>query len=472
LQLQGNIYFAPICRDKRKKETQMVETHLKIFVVEDDEWYNKLLVHTLSLNVDFEIRSFHTGAALLEALHEAPDIVTLDYRLPDMNGLDLLKKIREENSEVQVILISEQKDIETVVNLLKHGVYDYIVKTNDIRERLLLTVQNIRNGIGLKREINSLRQEVQKKYLFRNTIMGESPAIRAVYSLIEKALDTNITVIITGETGTGKELAAKAIHYNSKRKNKPFVPVNVAAIPSELIESELFGHEKGAFTGATFRRTGRFEEADGGTLFLDEIGEMNPALQSKLLRALQEKEIVRIGSNKAIRTDCRIIVATNRNLLEEVKKGNFREDLYYRLRGLPIELPPLRERGNDILILASHFAEKFCAENEIPLKKLSQNAQQKLLGYPYPGNIRELKSVVELAVTLSEAGTIQPEDIVLDPGNPLSEIMNEELTLRQYELRIIKAMLRKHNNDIKTVAARLDIGISTIYRLLREEKQS
>lgn len=450
----------------------MAETHLKIFVVEDDEWYSRLLVHTLSLNVDYEVRSFNTAAAFLDALHEAPDIVTLDYRLPDMNGLDLLKKIREENSEVQVILISEQKDIETVVSLLKLGVYDYIVKTNDIRERLLLTVQNIRNGLGLRREITSLRQEVQKKYMFRNTIMGESPAIRAVYALIGKALETNITVIITGETGTGKELAAKAIHYNSKRKNKPFVPVNVAAIPSELIESELFGHEKGAFTGASFRRTGRFEEADGGTLFLDEIGEMNPVLQSKLLRALQEKEIVRIGSNKAIKTDCRIIVATNRNLLEEVKKGNFREDLYYRLRGLPIELPPLRERGKDILILASHFTERFCTENEIPLKKLSQDAQQKLLGYPFPGNIRELKSVVELAVTLSESGTIEPGDIILDPGNPLSEIMNEELTLRQYELKIIKAMLRKHNNDIKAVAGILDIGISTIYRLLREEKQS
>lgn len=450
----------------------MAETHLKIFVVEDDEWYSRLLVHTLSLNVDYEVRSFNTAAAFLDALHEAPDIVTLDYRLPDMNGLDLLKKIREENSEVQVILISEQKDIETVVSLLKLGVYDYIVKTNDIRERLLLTVQNMRNGLGLRREITSLRQEVQKKYMFRNTIMGESPAIRAVYALIGKALETNITVIITGETGTGKELAAKAIHYNSKRKNKPFVPVNVAAIPSELIESELFGHEKGAFTGASFRRTGRFEEADGGTLFLDEIGEMNPVLQSKLLRALQEKEIVRIGSNKAIKTDCRIIVATNRNLLEEVKKGNFREDLYYRLRGLPIELPPLRERGKDILILASHFTERFCTENEIPLKKLSQDAQQKLLGYPFPGNIRELKSVVELAVTLSESGTIEPGDIILDPGNPLSEIMNEELTLRQYELKIIKAMLRKHNNDIKAVAGILDIGISTIYRLLREEKQS
>lgn len=449
----------------------MAETNLKVFVVEDDEWYNKLLVHTLGLNPDYEIKSFHTAAEFLNALHESPDIVTLDYRLPDMNGLDLLRKIREVNEDVQVILISEQKDIETVVSLLRLGVYDYMVKTNDIREKLLLTVQNIRNGIGLKREISSLRQEVLKKYVFRNTIMGESPAIKAVFSLIEKALDTNITVIVSGETGTGKELAAKAIHYNSRRKNKPFVPVNIAALPSELIESELFGHEKGAFTGATSRRIGRFEEADGGTLFLDEIGEMDPGLQSKLLRALQEKEIVRIGSNKAIKTDCRIIVATNRNLLEEVKKGNFREDLYYRLRGLPIELPPLRERGNDILILSGHFAERFCAENEIPLKKLSQKAQQKLLGHPFPGNIRELKSVVELAVTLSEKAIIEPEDIILDPGNPLTEIMDEELTLRQYELRIIKAMIRRHNNDIRTVAAKLDIGISTIYRLLKEEKE-
>ena len=450
----------------------MAETHLKIFVVEDDEWYSRLLVHTLSLNVDYEVRSFRTAGEFLECLHESPDIVTLDYRLPDMNGIDLLKKIKEENNDIQVILISGQNDIDTAVSLLKLGDYDYIVKTNDIRERLLLTVQNISNGIGLRREISSLRREVQHKYLFRNTIIGESQAVRAVYALMEKALDTSITVVVSGETGTGKELVAKAIHYNSRRKNKPFVPVNVAAIPSELIESELFGHEKGAFTGAVSGRIGRFEEANGGTLFLDEIGEMDPGLQSKLLRALQEKEIVRIGSNKAIKTDCRIIVATNRNLLEEVKKGNFREDLYYRLRGLPIELPPLRERGNDILILASHFAERFCAENEIRLKKLSPQAQQKLLGHPFPGNVRELKSVVELAVTLSETTTIEPEDIILDPGNPLSAIMDEELTLRQYEMKIIRSLLRKHDNDIKAVAKKLDIGVSTVYRLLREEKQS
>ena len=449
----------------------MSEKPFKIFVVEDSEWYNRLLVHTLSLNPDFEIKSFFNGKDFLNSLFESPDIVTLDYRLPDYTGLDLLKRIREENSDVQVILISEQEDINTVVNLLKMGAYDYISKSDDIKDRLTNTVRNIRDGIGLKREISTLRKEVQKKYSFRESILGESTAIKTVYDLIDKALSTNITVIISGETGTGKELVAKAIHYNSKRKDKSFVTVNVAAIPSELIESELFGHEKGAFTGAAYRRIGRFEEADGGTLFLDEIGEMELNLQAKLLRVLQEKEIVRIGSNKPIKTDCRIVVATNKNLKEEVKKGNFREDLYYRLLGLPIELPPLRDRANDILILALHFIGKFCEENNIPVKKLSVPSQKKLMSYPFPGNVRELKSVVELAVTLSENDVIEPADLVIDRGDPLSGVANDDLTLREYQVKIIKATLKKNNDDIKLAADKLDIGISTIYRILKEEKE-
>ena len=241
----------------------MTDKPFKIFVVEDSEWYNRLLVHTLSLNPDYEIKSFFNGKDFLNCLVEAPDIVTLDYRLPDITGLDLLKKIREENSDIQVILISEQGDIDTVVNLLKLGAYDYITKSDDIKDRLLNTVKNIRDGIGLKREISTLRREIQKKYSFRQSILGESQAIKAVYELIDKALNTNINVTISGETGTGKELVAKAIHYNSKRKDKPFVTVNVSAIPSELIESELFGHEKGSFTGAEFRRTGRFGVESG-----------------------------------------------------------------------------------------------------------------------------------------------------------------------------------------------------------------
>jgi two-component system response regulator AtoC len=449
----------------------MTEKPFKIFVVEDSEWYNKLLVHTLSSNPDYEIKSFSNGRDFLGCLFESPDIVTLDYRLPDVTGLDILKKIKEENNEIQVIMISEQEDINTVVTLLKQGAYDYITKSDDIRDRLLNTVKNIRDGIGLRREITTLRREVQQKYLFRQSILGESDAIKAVYQLIDKALATNITVIISGETGTGKELVAKAIHYNSRRKDKPFVTVNVAAIPSELIESELFGHEKGAFTGAAFRRIGRFEEANGGTIFLDEIGEMELNLQAKLLRVLQEKEIVRIGSNKAITTDCRIVVATNKNLREEVKRGNFREDLYYRLLGLPIELPPLNERGNDILILARSFTEKFCMENNIPVKKLSADAQKKLMNYSFPGNVRELKSIIELAVTLSANNEIEPSDIVIDSGDPLSAVVNDTLTLKEYQEKIIRATLKKYNNDIKLTAAKLDIGVSSIYRMLKEEKE-
>jgi two-component system response regulator AtoC len=449
----------------------MTETSCKIFVVEDSEWYNRLLVHTLSLNPDHEVKSFYNGKDFLNSLYESPDIVTLDYRLPDITGLEVLKRVKQENSDIQVILISEQDDIDTVVSLLKMGAVDYITKSDDIKDRLLNTVKNIRNGIGLKKEISVLRREINKKYSFSKTILGESPSIKKVYELIDKALGTNITVIISGETGTGKELVAKAIHYNSKRSNKAFVAVNLAAIPSELIESELFGHEKGSFTGASFRRIGQFEEANGGTLFLDEIGEMELNLQSKLLRALQEKEIVRIGSNKAIKTDCRIIVATNKNLKEEVKKGNFREDLYYRLLGLPIELPPLRERANDTLILAQHFIEMFCNENSIPTKKLSEQVQKKLMTYSFPGNVRELKSVIELAVTLSGKGEIGPIDIVLDQGEPLSGVISDNLTLREYELKIIKASLKKNNNDIRQVASKLNIGVSTIYRILKDEKE-
>jgi two-component system, NtrC family, response regulator AtoC len=450
----------------------MKDTSFKIFVVEDSEWYNKLLVHTLTLNPDYEVKSFFNGSDFLKCIHESPDIVTLDYRLPDISGLELLKRVKLENAEIQVILISEQKDINTVVDLLKQGAVDYITKSDDINERLLNTVKNIRNGIGLKKEISDLRGEIQKKYSFRKSILGESPAIKSVYDMIDKALLTTIPVIVSGETGTGKELVAKAIHYNSKRKDGTFVAVNVPAIPSELIESELFGHEKGAFTGAASRRIGKFEEADGGTLFLDEIGEMAMNLQMKLLRVLQEKEIVRVGSNKPVKTDCRIIAATNRNLKAEVKNGRFREDLYYRLLGLPIELPPLRDRGNDILILAGYFAEEFCKDNGLQLKRLTEQSQKKLLSYSFPGNVRELKSVIELAITLSGGKEIEPADIVVDTSVTLAGETKDDLTLREYELNIIKTALKRYNNDIKTVAEKLDIGVSTIYRILKEEKES
>lgn len=440
----------------------------KIFVVEDNDWYNRLLVHNLELNPDYEVVSFFNGKDCLMGLSENPDIITLDYRLPDMTGFDVLQKIKQMNEDIEVILISEQDEIEVVVELLKHGAYDYIVKSNDIKERLLNAVNNLKRRIELRKELSVLRKEVQQKYDFQNSIIGNSRAIKAIYDLINKATKTNITVTITGETGTGKELVAKAVHYNSKRKDKPFVPINVAAVPSELIESELFGHEKGSFTGASFRRIGKFEEADGGTLFLDEVTEMEVSFQTKLLRALQEKEIIRVGSNKAIKVDCRIIVASNKNLLDEVKKGNFREDLYYRLIGLPIHLPPLRDRDKDVLILAKHFIDQFCVENEVEAKFLGSSAQKKLLFYDFPGNIRELKSTAELAVTMSSNKEIAAEDIILHAAGATSDVLSEELTLREYEIRIVNAYLKKYDNNIKLVSEKLDIGQSTIYRMLKE----
>ena len=446
----------------------MDQKALKIFVVEDNDWYNRLLVHNLELNPDYEVKSFLDGKGCLMSLDENPDIITLDYRLPDMTGFEVLQKIKQMNEDIEVILISEQDEIEVVVELLKHGAYDYIVKSNDIKERLLNAVNNLRNRIALRKEVTDLRQEVQQKYDFQKSIIGNSEAIKSIYSLINKATKTNITVTITGETGTGKELVAKAVHYNSKRKDKPFVPINVAAVPSDLIESELFGHEKGSFTGASFRRIGKFEEAHGGTLFLDEVTEMDISFQTKLLRALQEREIIRIGSNKAIKIDCRIIVASNKMLLDEVKNGNFREDLYYRLIGLPIHLPPLREREKDMLILAKHFIDQFCLENELESKILDSSAQKKLLFYDFPGNIRELKSIAELGVTLSSQKEITAEDIILHTAGTTSDVLDDELTLREYERRIVNAYLKKYNNNTKLVAEKLDIGQSTIYRMLKE----
>jgi len=441
-----------------------------IFVVEDDDWYRKLLHHNLTLNPEYRVETFANGEAFLKQINEKPDVVTLDYRLPDYNGEDLLKKIKAADPGIEVLIISEQSEIETAVSLLKAGAYDYITKTEDIRDRLLNVVQHINKNRSLKTQLENLQTEVAQKYEFETSIIGQSKEMKKVFQMMQKATTNNISVIITGETGTGKEMVAKSIHYNSPRSKKSFVAVNMSAIPKELAESELFGHEKGAFTGAANRHAGKFEQAHGGTLFLDEIGEMAPELQAKLLRALQEKEIVRVGGTESVKVDCRIIAATHRNLLDEMKKGAFREDLYYRLFGLPVELPPLRDRENDIVILAKHFAESFYKENDMPPKTFTKDALKKLMTYSYPGNIRELKSIVELSVVMAEEHEITAEDITFTQSNPITELFDEALTMKDYELRIVKMYLKNHNDDIKKVAELLDIGQSTIYRMLKKEK--
>ena len=446
----------------------MSDRGFTIYVAEDNEWYNKLIVHNLSRNPDFNVKGFTTGKELLENLSDQPDVVTIDYRLPDTTGDELLAKIKAFNPTIEVIVISEQDEIEIAVELLKMGAADYIVKSKDIQDRLLKIVNNVRNTSKLKKEIVSLKKEVKGKYSFEKTMIGKSKAMQQVFEFMSKAVQTNINVTITGETGTGKEVVAKAIHYNSYCADKPFVAINMAAIPADLLESELFGHEKGAFTGAHARRIGKFEEAGEGTLFLDEIGEMDIAFQAKLLRALQEREIVRVGSNTPVKIKCRIIVATHRTLQNEVKAGNFREDLYYRLIGLPIHLPPLKERNKDVLILAKHFIDAFCKDNGMAEKGIAEDAQKKLLSYQWPGNIREVKSVVELAVVMSSSDHITAQDLSLNSEDALPNVLTEELSLREYNRRIVNLYMDKYNNDTKLVADKLDIGQTTVYRLLKE----
>ncbi len=437
-----------------------------IFIVEDDQFYGDYLNHFLSSNPDYKIAQFSLGKDFIDKLHEKPDVVTLDYSLPDMTGAVVLKRIRQMSPETQVIIVSGQKDVTTALDLIKEGAYDYIVKDQDTRSRLWNVILRIRENRTLKNQVERLQEEVVHKYDFEKTIIGNSQAIRDIYSLIEKASKTNINVSITGETGTGKEVVAKAIHYNSVRRRKPFVAVNMTAFPKDLLESELFGYEKGAFTGAFTRKTGKFEEANQGTLFLDEIGDMDFALQAKLLRVIQEREVVRIGGKDTIPLDLKIIVATHRDLKAEVAKGTFREDLFFRLLGLPILLPPLRDRSNDILILAKHFAEVFCKENNMPAVGFSTEASEKLLRYPYPGNIRELKAIIDLAVVMSNGKVLAQDDIIFSQmAQPTDFLSAKEMTLAEYDRIIIKSYLEKYNDDMVLVADKLKVGKSTLYRM-------
>jgi DNA-binding NtrC family response regulator len=440
-----------------------------IFIVEDDAWYGQILQYHLSKNPDFEVKVFMTGKECLDNLYQNPDLITVDFSLPDTQGNKLFKQIHKENPNIPVIVISAQEKIATAVELLKMGVSDYFIKDDHTKDLLWNAITKLRENIGLKEEIKTLRAQLVDKYDFSHIIKGNSPAILKTFALMEKAAKTTINVSITGETGTGKELVAKAIHMNSDRQKQPFIAINMAAIPIELVESELFGHEKGAFTGATGRNIGKFEEANKGTLFLDEIGELDLSIQSKLLRVLQERTLQRVGGNDKVNLDVRIIVATHKDLAEEVKKNNFREDLYYRIIGLPIALPPLRSRGSDILFLAKFFLDQFCSENKMATCTISKEARQKLSSYSYPGNIRELKTIIELAAVMCENGEITPDDITFLPATRSGEFLDEEKTLKQYNMQIVKYYLDKYDENIALVAKKLDIGKSTIYKMLQQE---
>ena len=435
-----------------------------IMIVEDDPWYGDLLKYHLSLNPDYEVILLSSAKECLANLHLSPDVICLDFGLPDESGDKLLSRIQSINDAIPVIVISGQTDVSVAINLLKSGATDYIVKDENTSELLWNSILKIRENAALRQEVEKLRGQLH----FEKFIIGQSAPMKQAFSLVEKAINTNINVSLTGETGTGKEVFAKAIHYNSSRKKKPFVAVNMTAIPKELLESELFGYEKGAFTGAVGRKIGKFEEAQGGTIFLDEIGDMDLSMQSKMLRVLQEREVVRIGGNEKVKLNVRIITATHKDLPKEVEEGNFREDLYYRIMGLPIRLPPLVERGNDILILAKHFVEAFVKENKMSPLRFCQTARDKLMKYHYPGNVRELKAVIDLACVMCNGEEITENDVSFMTLSREKNFMAIEKTLREYDCDIVQHFLKRYDFNVLLVAKKLGIGKSTIYNMAKQ----
>ena len=398
---------------------------------------------------------------------EAPHLVLLDVILPGTDGLSVLQTLRAESRTAPIIMLTGTKSVKTAVDAMKFGAADYLSKPFDVEE-LRLIVERALTDQELRREVKQLRAQVVQRYAFHNLI-GKSPSMQGIYTKIEQVADSRTTVLITGESGTGKELVAKALHYNSSRRERPFVALNCAALPETLIESELFGHEKGSFTDATARRVGQFELANTGTLFLDEIGDLSAMTQAKLLRVLQEREFTRVGGVQSIKVDVRILTATNKNLEELVRKGQFREDLYYRINVIALYLPPLRERGEDVPLLAKHFLAKRIEEDNRPPQEFSKDACDLLSRYPWPGNVREMENIIEQAFIWSKGSdTITPEHfpILLKEDSRSSSLRDDTLAGRlslekavmEFEREIILDAL-KRTNYIQTHAANL-LGIS------------
>jgi two-component system nitrogen regulation response regulator NtrX len=378
----------------------------KVLIVDDEE----AIRSTLKMILEYEgydcVLAAGGAAALKIAEREQPDLVFLDVKMPQMDGMEVLKRLKAEDGSPPVVILSGHGTVQTAVEATKLGAFDFIEKPPE-RERILLVVRNALNEKHLTRKLQGFRESLDR----RHRMVGGSAALDKVRKAVERAAPTNATVLISGESGVGKELVARAIHRNSLRKDEEFVQVNCAAIPEELIESELFGHEKGSFTGATEKQIGKFELAHKGTIFLDEVGDMSLKTQAKVLRVLQEGEVERIGSQRTIQVDVRVIAATNKNLEEQIEKGEFREDLYFRLSVIPIRVPPLRERADDVEALVLHFASQFCAENNFRPKVFTRQAVEAMKRHPWRGNVRELKNAVERAMIMADGDEIGPEQL-------------------------------------------------------------
>jgi DNA-binding NtrC family response regulator len=444
----------------------------KILVVDDQADMRGLLSDVLE-GEGYQVGTAESGEKALEVLAEEQyDLVLSDLRMKGMLGTTLLSEIKHRYPETGVILMTAFGTIETAIEAIKGGAMDYLIKPVKTEDVLRIVGRAVRE-VHLRREVTHLRREVYKEYSFHQ-ILGKSRPMQEVFELIRRVADSPSNVLITGESGTGKELVAKAIHYNSDRRESPFVPINCAAIPEQLLESELFGHVRGAFTDAKADRPGLFEEAQKGTIFLDEISELPLMLQAKLLRAIQEREIRRVGSTKSVAVDVRIIAATNLNLAEEVKSKHFREDLYYRLNVIELRLPPLRERRDDIPLLVESFLRKCAKTNRKPLEGITESALALLIDYHWPGNVRELENIIERAVTLARGEKIMPED--LPPAvqgsrgdrKVLDDAAERTLPLQEVEWEYIKKILEKTGGNKYQAAQTLGIDRKTLYRKLAE----
>ena len=439
----------------------------KVLIADDEAGVRALLEELLA--PEYEIVTADNGERAWEILQkQGVHLALLDLRMPRLIGLEIMEKISENKLGVMVIFITADKDIQTAIKAIKMGAFDYVTKPFD-NEKILVLARNALEKLDLRMQVQELRGEVESRYSFEN-IIGTSPEMGKVFSTMRKVTNNDSTVLITGESGTGKELVAKAIHYNSNRKNGPFVAVDCASIPDTLIENELFGHERGAFTGALIKKAGKFETADKGTIFLDEIGNLKTDIQAKLLRVLQEFEFERIGSNKKVRVDIRVIAATNADLQKKILDGSFREDLYYRLNVVNIILPPLAKRQGDTVVLTQKFLEEFNSEFNKSVK-MDKASMDIFLNYTWPGNVRELRNTVQRLVVMNESGLITAEDLS-DKFGPranqgtLEKEIRTGMTIDDMEKVMIRETLKQAGGNLSKTARILGITRKTLHNKL------
>jgi len=447
----------------------------RIMIVEDDVEMCRLLTQMLT-EEGYSVAAFADGYAALENFRQGTfQLVITDLEMPTIGGNELVKRLREVDPEALILVITAFGSVESAVETMRDGAFNYLTKPFRTEE-ILLAVSRALETHGLKQEVRRLKKEVSGRYEFEH-IIGRSAGMQRVLDLITQIVDAPANVLITGESGTGKDVIAKAIHYNSHLRDGPFVAVNCAAIPETLLESELFGYVRGAFTDAKRDHRGLFQEASGGTLFLDEIVEISLALQAKLLRAIQDKDIRPVGGNKTEKVDVRILAATNRRIEESVDEGRFRQDLFYRLNVIRIELPPLRERREDIPLLAQHFLEKFGTDLNRPGRSIDPHAMEALINYPWPGNVRELEHTLERAILLSRHSTITRDDlstqIVASSRHEVSlaEALSQRYTLRELEWAYIQRVLEATRGNKTEAATILGVDRTTLYRKIEEEEK-